>query len=96
LLIENDLNTYGYNNWFFFRFRNHAKGRRRFNIVNFIKKTSFFNQGMLISIHSAKKSSQENIKWFKGGNKITFNTVNLLRDRHENDYYSCLSFEYDF
>jgi len=55
LLVENDLNTYGYNNWFFYRFRNVGKGVRRFVIVNLIKKTSFFNQGMMISIFSVKK-----------------------------------------
>lgn len=56
LLIENDLNTYGYNNWFFFRLSNREKGVRRFTIVNFIKKTSFFNQGMMVSIFSLKKN----------------------------------------
>ena len=56
LLIENDMNTYGYNNWFFYRLKNRQKGRRRFTIVNFIKKTSFFSQGMLISVFSANKN----------------------------------------
>jgi cytosolic carboxypeptidase protein 2/3 len=55
LLIENDLNTYGYNNWFFFRLKNVDKGVRRFTMVNMIKKTSFFGQGMLISIFSLAK-----------------------------------------
>lgn len=54
LLIENDLNTYGYNNWFFFRFTNAQSGPRRFTIVNLIKKTNFFAQGMLISIFSTQ------------------------------------------
>lgn len=67
LLIENDLNTYGYNNWFFFRLKNRERGRRRFTIVNFIKKTSFFSQGMLISIFSARKRQFEGRGWFKGG-----------------------------
>lgn len=55
LLLENDINTYGYNNWFFFRCKNQNKGIRRFTIVNFIKKTSFFGQGMHISIFSKSK-----------------------------------------
>ena len=56
LLIENDLNTYGYNNWFFFRVKNTNKGIRRFTIANMIKKTNFFSNGMLISIFSTKKN----------------------------------------
>jgi hypothetical protein len=54
LIVESDLNTYGYNNWFFYRFRNAAKGTRRFIIPNLIKKTSFFNQGMHPSVFSLK------------------------------------------
>lgn len=56
LLIENDLNTYGYNNWFFYRIKNAKAGLRKFTIVNLIKKTCFFSQGMLISIFSVKKN----------------------------------------
>lgn len=54
-MIENDINTHGYNNWFFYRFRNKDKGNKRFSIVNMAKKSLFFNQGMLISIFSRKK-----------------------------------------
>jgi hypothetical protein len=95
-MIENDLNTYGYNNWFFFRVRNKDLGIRKFSIVNMIKKTLFFNQGMLISIFSRKRFEKMSEGWFKGGNRITFSNINFLRDHHFNDYYSCLSFEYEF
>lgn len=95
LLVENDLNTYGYNNWFFFRFRNQEKGTKRFHIVNLIKKTSFYNQGMLISIFSQKDFSLLRRGWFKGGDNITFSPINLLRERHHECYY-CLSFDYTF
>lgn len=82
LLVENDLNTYGYNNWFFFRFRNQERGTKRFHIVNLIKKTSFYNQGMMISVFSQKDFSILRRSWFKGGENITFSPVNLLRERH--------------
>ena len=32
-----------------------------------IKKTSFFTNGMLLSIFSSKKNKYENVEWFKGG-----------------------------
>lgn len=96
LLTENDINTHGYNNWFFFRFRNGLAGTVRFNIANLAKKTFYFSQGMLISIFSMKRHNRDGTKWFKGGNKITFGQVNFLRSHHSNDYYSCLSWEYTF
>lgn len=96
LLIENDVNTYGYNNWFFFRCRFPCAGSRRFSVVNLIKKTSFFGQGMLVSVFSWGRWEREGVSWFKGGDKITFSHINFLRSHHENDYYSCLSFEYNF
>lgn len=96
MLIENDLNTYGYNNWFFFRVRNQQKGVRKFCIVNLIKKTNFFNQGMLVSIFSVKKHQDCGVGWFKGGENVTFGPVNLIRQHHDNESYYTLYFEYDF
>jgi len=59
-----------------------------------IKKSLFYNQGMLISIFSRKRcdESKGTIGWFKGGNKITYTNINFIRDHHYNDYYYCLSF----
>jgi len=95
-MIENDVNTYGYTNWFFYRFRNKDKGTKRFSIVNMIKKSLFYTQGMLISIFSRKKYQNMSLGWFKGGNKITYSNINFIRDHHYNEHYYCLSFEYDF
>jgi hypothetical protein len=92
MLIENDLNTYGYNNWFFFRVKNQDAGVRRFNIVNLIKKTNFFSQGMLISVFSVKNNQKCGEGWFKGGDNITFGSVNLVRQHHDNETYYTLYF----
>ncbi len=64
------MNTYGYTNWFFFRVKNKKKDTVQMNIVNLIKKAINFTQGMMISIFSCKKYSQ-NLSWHKGGDKIT-------------------------
>lgn len=93
--MENDLNTYGYNNWFFFRVRNAGTGVRRFTIANFTKKTNFFAQGMLVSIFSAQQFRSEGTGWFKGGDRVSFGTVNLPRTHHQ-DSHHCLSFEWAF
>lgn len=71
-MIENDINTYGYNIWFFFRLRNHKKGLRTFHLVNMIKKTDNFKKGMQISIFSVKKFKKEKTMWQKCGDKINF------------------------
>ena len=55
LILEKDINTYGYNNWFFFRLRNKEEGVRRFHIINIVKKTSLYRQGMKIAIFSMNK-----------------------------------------
>lgn len=54
-MMENDVNTHGYNNWFFFRCTTQSSGLRRFTLVNLAKKTSFFGQGMAISIFSRRR-----------------------------------------
>jgi hypothetical protein len=92
LLIENDLNTYGYNIWFFFRFRIKKAGTRRFSIINCIKETPFFNQGMGISIFSVKQFQERGKRWFKGGNNITFGKNGFIRNHHDMQYYCSLSF----
>lgn len=71
-MIENDINTYGYNIWFFFRVKNIKKGLRTFNIVNMIKKTDNYKKGMQISIFSMKKYQIKKQGWLKGGDKINF------------------------
>lgn len=72
LMIENDVNTYGYNIWFFFRFRNIKKGTKTFHLINMIKKTDNYKKGMQISIFSMKKHSKDGTMWYKGGDKICF------------------------
>jgi hypothetical protein len=65
---------------------------RRFTLANLAKKTSFFGQGMAISIFSRRREEREGEGWFKGGERVTFGNINFLRSHHDNEYYSCLSF----
>ena len=96
LLLENDINTYGYNQWFMFRVRNRGTGVRRFAIANLSKRTSFYAQGMLVSIHSRERLRREGVGWQKGGQRVTFTASNFPREHHEGEFYYCLAFEYDF
>lgn len=57
LLMQNDINTTGHTQWFFFRVQNTKKGETvKFNILNFSKPDSLFNYGMKVTMYSEQKS----------------------------------------
>jgi hypothetical protein len=58
LLMQNDINTNGYTQWFFYQVKNTRKNVNvTFNIMNFTKPDSLFNYGMKVSIYSEKKAA---------------------------------------
>ncbi len=53
LLLQNDINTQGHTQWFFFRVGNTHKGDSvRFNILNLCKSDSLYNHGMKVLVFS--------------------------------------------
>lgn len=57
LLLQNDVNTSGHTQWFFFRVQNTCKNLSvRFNMLNLCKPDSLYNEGMKILIYSDKMS----------------------------------------
>eukprot|EP00919_Chromeraceae_sp_WS-2016_P052371 GHVR01124301.1.p1 GENE.GHVR01124301.1~~GHVR01124301.1.p1 ORF type:complete len:130 (+),score=1.95 GHVR01124301.1:677-1066(+) len=53
LIIQNDINTKGNNQWFFFSTRNISKGSVvKFNLLNFTKSNSLFDYGMKPAVFS--------------------------------------------
>ena len=52
LILQNDVNTQGYIQWFFFKVHNHFplgfNQKVRFNIINHTKTDSLFNYGMRV------------------------------------------------
>lgn len=102
LLIEQDTNTHGYTNWFFFRFRNVGVGRRKFYVLNLGKNVWFFRQGMKVSIFSMKGSKvdvgegTQRERWKKGGEGINFYMTDFAKNEERDEKYYCLYFEYDF
>jgi hypothetical protein len=58
LLMQNDINTNGHTQWFFYQVKNTRKNMNvTFNIMNFTKPDSLFNYGMRVSIYSEKKAA---------------------------------------
>ena len=53
LVLQNDINTNGHTQWFFFRVMNVYKGMTvKFNIINLAKPDSLYNYGMRILSYS--------------------------------------------
>lgn len=98
LVVQNDTNTNGYSQWFFFRVSGGRKGKMvHFNIINLMKTYSLFNYGMKISIYSEKKSALENKGWFKGGLNIDYYRNGLFKYvKEQKRFLSSLSFSYEF
>ena len=55
LVLQNDVNTKGYANWFYFRFSSKSRGKHRFHIVNVQKNFSFFAHGMRPAVFSLQR-----------------------------------------
>ena len=78
LYLQNDTNTTGYIQWFFFRVTNIKKGKKvNFNIINMLRKTSMYSHGLKIVCYSEKKSETDNIGWHRAGENILYYPNNL-------------------
>ena len=73
LLLQNDVNTSGHTQWFFFRVQNTKKYHEaRFNMLNLSKPDSLYNEGMKVLIYSERTSEDKDIGWHRGGHKISY------------------------
>lgn len=98
LLLQNDVNTSGHTQWFFFRVENTKKELKvRFNMLNLAKPDSLFNNGMKPLIYSEEKARNENIGWFRDGFDIGYYANGIKRENIKNykSYYT-LTFTYEF
>ncbi len=98
LVVQNDTNTNGYFQWFFFRVTGGKKGQVvHFNIINLMKEYSLFNRGMKLSIYSDKKAEVEKKGWHKGGFNIEYYRNSLFKYvKEQKRLLSSLSFSYEF
>ena len=56
LVLQNDINSKGHTQWFYFRVTNGKKGlKAKFNMLNMIKSKSLYNDGMKVLIYSEKR-----------------------------------------
>jgi hypothetical protein len=73
LLLQNDINTNGHTQWFFFRVGNTTKGHTvKFNILNLAKPDSLYNYGMKVLCLSEKRKLNDGIEWYRDGEDILY------------------------
>ena len=101
LYLQNDTNTTGYIQWFFFRVSNTKKGRKvNFNIINMLRKTCIYNHGLKIMTYSTMAAAKENLGWHRDcynsiyypNNLYVYNNNNASKRRNLHS----LSFDYEF
>jgi cytosolic carboxypeptidase protein 2/3 len=95
LLMQNDINTKGHTQWFYFKVMNSCVQTVKFNILNFSKKDSLFNYGMQVLIHSEKNLKKNSVGWHRGGQEISYYANELQRNAKHATYYT-LTFTYEF
>lgn len=95
LLLQQDTNSFGNTQWFFFKVSNmKSRTKYKFNILNYSKKYSLYQEGMQVCIYSQKNFEKNNEGWYRGGNKITYSQNKILKNPLKT--YSTMSFEYIF
>jgi len=90
--VQNDYNSQGISQWYYFRVGNtRAETKYTFNLFNFYKPDSLYNQGMRPLMYSCKKASLEGIGWTRWGINIWYYQNSTKRKSGQGFLYS-LSF----
>jgi hypothetical protein len=96
LLLQNDVNSKGHIQWFYFRVTNTTADLKvKFNILNFAKTDSLFNYGMKVLVYSETENREQGTGWFRAGEDILYFANGIRRDDTMKSYYS-LTFTYTF
>lgn len=92
LWLENDLNTKGHTQWYYFKVLYKDVALRadkkshviKFNILNLAKTTSLYEVGMKPCIWSKRKNEADGTEWFFGGEEITYKQNQIARENESN------------
>ena len=93
LWLENDLNTKGHTQWYYFKViykdivsRADKKAHRiRFNILNLAKTSSLYQVGMKPCIWSKKRNEADGMGWFRGCDDISYTQNDIPRTELNKD-----------
>ena len=99
LVLQNDINTNGHTQWFFFKVGNTRKNLAvKFNILNLAKPDSLYNDGMrMLSFSQAARDGPEELSWHRVGQNISYHQNGFKREgnRFGRCYYT-LTFTHTF
>ncbi|RWS11437.1 cytosolic carboxypeptidase 1-like isoform X1, partial [Dinothrombium tinctorium] len=102
LLLNTDVNTSSFGQWFFFEVKSMKKGVQYvFDIINCRKQRSLYREGVCPLLHSKKEYELNKVAWKRVGTDVTYyrnhyvdvNSVYCIL--HENPYYT-LTFSITF
>jgi hypothetical protein len=96
LLMQHDTNSKGHTQWFYYRVSNTSQGSKvKFNICNFVKADSLFNQGMKVLVRSETDTQAKGTGWTRDCTDIAYYANGLRREESSRSYFS-LTFCYEF
>ena len=100
LYLQNDTNTTGYIQWFFFRVSNTTKKKKvKFNIINLLRSRCLYSLGLQIMVYSTLQAKKENIGWHRDCKNIIYYPNNLYiynaNNKQKRNLHT-LFFEYEF
>lgn len=73
LILKTDYNTSNITQWFYFRVNNTSRLRKyKFNIINFVKPDSVYNEGMKVAMYSCKDVKVTGVGWRRVGRDIAY------------------------
>eukprot|EP00438_Fugacium_kawagutii_P033828 Skav235837 [mRNA] locus=scaffold1931:271983:280981:- [translate_table: standard] len=95
LILNPDYNTKSHTQWYFFRVANTRRGPQyRFNIINMVKPTSVYNEGMRPLMYSCIQASK-GIGWVRCGDRIAYYQNGLRRQKGANYYTLTFTVTFD-
>lgn len=97
--MQNDINTYGCTQWFFFKTLNMERLKATFCINNFYKPKSLYSSGMKVLVFSKKKFLEEGNGWVRGAQAISYFSNRAVERRDGKGIskrYFTLKFEYSY
>jgi hypothetical protein len=96
LILQNDTNSRGHTQWFYFRVGNTTAGLKvTFNLLNFGKPDSLFNYGMKVLVLSTRENQRAGVSWTRGCEGISYYPNNIRKNESNKSYYT-LTFSYTF
>jgi hypothetical protein len=85
LFLSYDVLTQGHTQWYYFRTTGMQKGTKyTFHIVNFLKKKSLYQKGLMPLLYSDKAAAQTGTGWYRAGVPLAYGMNKMKRKAKKN------------